>query len=162
MAGGPIFPTSVYLGGGSGNIFPNFYAGAGGNASPTDEGIGVVASLGADAAAQLRFPLPESLPSGTAKLRFLSLANATSGTAKWTVSDGVVAAGSSPSAATLTSETQSTLTWSAGNNDQYLETKVTLTPSMVANSMLVVAVTYNHTSWTLAQTLTQIVSLVWE
>lgn len=162
MAGGPVFPNSVYLGGASGNLFPNFYAGAGANAAPHDEGIGVVASLAADATAELRFHIPPSVPTGTAKLRLLALANATSGAAKFTVSDGQVAAGASPSGATLTAETQSTVTWAAGNNDQYLETKVTLTTSPTANDVLVVAVKFQTTGWTLAVASTWILSLIWE
>ena len=164
MAGGPIYPTSTYPADTSGRLFPNFYAGAGANAAPHDEGLGVKASLDADATWELRFPMPPSLPTGTAKLRVLSLANATSGTLKFTVQDGRCPAGSSPSAATLTSETQSSVTWSTGNNDQYLETKVTLTglSSLAANDMVIVALTFNTTGTTLAAVSTHLVSFIWE
>jgi hypothetical protein len=162
MAGGPVAPSSVYVGGASGNLFPNFYAGAGGNASPHDEGIGVVASLAADATVELRFPMPPSIPTGTLKLMCRALANATSGTAKFTVKDATVAGGASPSAATLTSETQSSVTWAAGDNDKYKDTKVTLSASPAANDTLVVAITFNTTGWTLAQILTMLVWVLWE
>lgn len=162
MAGGPIYHLAPYTADTAGNAFPNFYSGGGGNASPVDFGLGIAASLGADATWQLRFPMPASIPSGTLKLRLLQLANATSGTAKFTVKDGTVAAGSSPSAVSLTSETQSSVTWAAGENDKYKETKVTLTASPSANDMLVVAITFNTASWTLAQVLTTIATVIWE
>src|SRR5690242_5599855 len=126
MAGGPICPSSAYPADSAGRLFPNFYNGAGGNAAPHDEGLGVKASLDADATWELRFPMPPQIPTGTLKLRLLALANATSGNAKVTVQDGRCPAGSTPSAVTLTSETQVTITWAAGNNDDYLEAKVTL------------------------------------
>jgi len=162
MAGGPVTASSVYLGGGSGNIFPNFYAGGGGNASAHDEGIGVVASLGSDATAELRFPIPPTVPSGTMKLRCLALANATSGAAKFTPKDINVAAAASPSAATLTSEAQQTITWAVGDADKYKEVKLALTPTPAGNDMLVMAVTFNTSGWTLAQVGTFIFTLIWE
>jgi hypothetical protein len=162
MAGGPIYPTSAYPADSAGRLFPSFYAGAGGNATPHDEGLGVMASLSADATWELRFPMPPSIPTGTFKLRLLALANATSGVAKVTVKDGRCPAGSSPSAATLTSETQVTVTWSTGNNDEYLEAKVTLSTTPQANDMLVVALTFNVTGWTLAAASTWLASIIWE
>jgi hypothetical protein len=162
MSGGPLLPSSVYLGGAGGNLFPNFYAGAGGNAAPHDEGIGVVASLGADSTAELRFAVPPTVPSGTFKLRMLALANATSGAAKVTVKDGRAPAGASPSAAALTSETQQTVTWASGNADEYKETKLALTTVPQGNDMIVVAITFNTSGWTLAQISTWLFSLIWE
>jgi hypothetical protein len=162
MAGGPIYPSSAFPADSSGRLFPNFYAGGGGNAAPRDEGLGVKASLDADATWELRFPMPPSIPTGTLKLRLLALANATSGVAKVTVKDGRCPAGSSPSAATLTSETQSSITWTAA--DVYNEVKVSLTGvgSLAGNDMLVVALTFNTTSWTLAQVSTWLASIIWE
>lgn len=163
MAGGPISPISAYPADTSGRLFPFFYSGAGGNASPHDEGLGVKASLDADATWELRFPMPPVIPSGTLKLRILSLANSNSNAAKFTVSDGLCAAGSSPSAASLTSESQSTVTWSSGDADKYKETKVTLTgASPAGNEMLVVAIKFQTSGWTLAQPMCNIVTVIWE
>lgn len=168
MAGGAIFPSSSYISDTAGRLFPNFYAGAGGNASSHDLGFGVKASLDADATLELRFPVPPSIPSGTLKLRILALANATSGAAKLTVSDGAAtpatspASSGNPSAATLTAETQTTITWTTSENDRYKEAKVTLTTSPAANDMLVVAVKFQTTGWTLAQVATFLFSLIWE
>lgn len=162
MAGGPISPSSAYPADTAGRLFPNFYAGGGGNAAPHDEGLGVKASLDADATWELRFPMPPTIPTGMLKLRGLHLANATSGTAKYTVNDANVAAGASPSAAALTSETQSSVTWAAGSNDKYQEIKTTLTATPAGNDTLVVAVTYNTTGWTLAAVLTSVFTILWE
>lgn len=163
--GGPIQPSSVYISDTAGRLFPNFHAGAGGNASPKDFGWGVMASLSADATLQLRFPMPPSIPGGILKLRMLALANATSGNAKVTVSSALVAAEESPSGATLAAESQNTVSWSTGDNDQYKETLVSLTPTGApaqANDMLAVAVTFNTTSWTLAQVSTWQFTVIWE
>lgn len=164
MAGGPILPSSLFPGDTSGRLFPSFYGGAGGNAAARDEGMGVMASLSANATWELRFLMPPAaaIPSGTMKLRLLALANASSGDAKVTVSDAVVAAGASPSAATLTAETQATLTWGASDNDKYKEAKITLSATPAGNDVLVVALTFNNTGWTLAQVSTWIASIIWE
>lgn len=162
MTAGPIAHYPPYTSDTAGNAFPNFYQGGGGNASPTDYGLGVAASLGADVTWQLRFPMPPTIPSGTLKLRCLQLANATSGTAKFTVKDGTCAAGASPSATALTSETQSSVTWAAGDADKYKETKVSLTAAPAGNDTLIIAITFNTTSWTLAQILTTIATIIWE
>lgn len=159
MAGGPILPSSAYPATG-GSTFPNFYAGGGTGGSPHDEGLGVAASLAADATWELRFLIPPTVPSGIAKLRLLALANATSGAAKVTVNDAVVAAGASPSAASLTAETQATLTWTAA--DVYVESKVTLTPTPSGNGIWVVNLVFNATGWTLAAVSTWVASLIWE
>src|SRR5579884_875466 len=124
-----IAPNSVYTSDTAGNLFPNFYTGAGGNAAATDYGWGLPASLGADVVLQLRYVMPPTIPAGTLKLRVDCLANASSGNALFTVSDGVVAAGASPSAVTLSGETQTTLTWGASDADKYKEAKIPLTHS---------------------------------
>lgn len=164
MAGGPILPNSLFPGDATGRLFPSFYGGAGGNAAARDEGMGVMASLTANATWELRFLLPPAaaIPSGTMKLRLLALANAAAGDAKVTVSDAVVAAGASPSAAALTAETQATVTWGAGDNDKYKEAKIPLTAVPVGNDILVVAIQFNNTGWTLAQVSTWIASIIWE
>jgi hypothetical protein len=168
MAGGPIYPSSVYHADTAGRTFPNYYAGAGGNAAAHDLGIGVKASLDADATVEFRFPLPPALPTGTLKLRILALANATSGVAKLTVSDGTATPAASPgsagnpSAVTLAGESQTTITWAASENDRYKDSKVTLATVPAANDVLVVAVKFQSSGWTLAQVATFLLSLIWE
>ena len=161
MAGGPILPSSVYLGGASGNLYPNFYIPATNtNGAGALEGIGVVASLGSDATAVLQFNMPEAIPSGTLKLRLLAMANATSGVAKLTVKDKNAAAGASLGTTTLNSETQTSQTWATA--DILVENKVTLTSTPSANDILTVAIVFNTSSWTLAAASTWQASIVWE
>lgn len=161
MAGGPLLPSSVYLGGASGNLSATVYVPATNtNAAGAIEGIGVVASLGADAAAVLQFNMPETIPSGTLKLRCLAMANATSGVAKLTVKDKNVAAGASLGTSTLNSETQLSQTWATA--DILVENKITLTSAPTANDILTVVATFNTTSWTLAAASVWQFSIVWE
>jgi hypothetical protein len=161
MANGPILASSIYLGGASGNLFPNFYVPATNtNAAGAIEGVGVVASLAADASAVLQFNMPESLPSGTLKLRILSMANATSGVMKLTIKDKNVAAGSSLGTSSLNTETQVSQTWATA--DILVENKVTLTTSPSANDIVTVLATFNTASWSLAAVSTHQFSLVWE
>jgi len=161
VSGGPVLPSSIYLGGASGNLFPNFYIPATNtNTAGTLEGVGVVASLAADAPAVLQFNMPESIPTGTLKLRVLAMANATSGVAKLTVSDGATSAGSNIGATTLTAETQLSQTWATA--DILVENKITLTTAPTANQILTVLATFNTTGWTLAATSAWQFSVVWE
>jgi len=72
MAGGPMFPSSIYLGGASGNLSSTiFVPSTNTNAAGAIEGIGVIGSLGSDSTAVLQFNLPETIPTGTCKLRTL-------------------------------------------------------------------------------------------
>jgi hypothetical protein len=161
MSGGPILPSSVYLGAASGNLYPNFYVSATNtNSASAIEGIGVVASLGADATATMQFNMPESIPSGTFKLRVLAWANATSGVAKLTVSDAATSAGSNIGGTTLTAETQLSQTWATA--DIIVENKITLTTSPTANQIVTIKAVFNTASWTLAAASTWQFSLVWE
>ena len=158
---GPILPSSIYLGGASGNLFPNFYIPATNtNGAGALEGIGVVASLTADAPAVMQFNMPEVMPVGTLKLRILAMANATSGVAKLTVSDKNVAAGASLGTSTLTAETQLSQTWATA--DILVENKITLTSAPNANDILTVLANFNTASWTLAAVSTWQFSIVWE
>jgi hypothetical protein len=161
MAGGPILPQSAYPVT-SGRVFPNIHVGAGAN-SKHDEGLGVEASVGADSIWRLRFQMPPTLPTGTGKLRLLMLANATSGVARINPKWASVAAGEDPSSATLNAETVQAVTWAAGDNDDYKELKVTLdADTLVGGEVVVMDLTFETASWTLAQVLTVIPSIIWE
>ena len=161
MAGGPIFPHSAYPAT-AGRVFPNFHVGAGAN-SKHDEGLGVEASVGADSTWRLRFQMPPTLPSGTGKLRLLALANATSGAAKVNPKWVSVAVEEDPSSATPVAETTQTVTWAAGDNDQYKELKVTLdADTLVASEEVVMELVFETASWTLTAVSTWIVSMIWE
>lgn len=161
MAGGPIFPNSIFPVT-AGRVFPNFHVGAGSN-SKQDEGLGVEASVGADATWRLRFLMPPSLPTGTGKLRLLALANATAGNAKVNPKWASVAPEEDPSSATLQAEGTQTVSWSTGDNDQYKELKVTLdADTLVASEVVVMDLVFETSSWTLAQVSTWIPSIIFE
>jgi hypothetical protein len=161
MAGGPIFPSSA-IPVTADRVFVNVHVGAGAN-SKHDEGLGVQASVGADSIWRLRFHMPPSLPSGTGKLRLIALANATSGAAKVNPKWASVAMEESPSGATLNAEGVSTLTWAAGDNDQYKELKVTLdADTLVASEIVAMDLTFETASWTLAVISTWNASIIWE
>lgn len=161
MAGGPLFPQSAYPATAN-RTFYNVHVGAGAS-SKHDEGLGVEASVGADTTWRLRFQMPPSLPTGTCKLRLLALANATTGNAKVNPKWASVAPEEDPSSATLNAETTSTLSWGAGDNDQYKELKVTLdADTPVASEVVVMDLVFETSSWTLAQVSTWIASVIWE
>jgi hypothetical protein len=163
MSGGPLLPSSVYFGGASGKLYPAFYIPATNtNNAGAIEGIGVIASLGSDAAVVLQFNMPESIPSGTAKLRALAWANATSGTAKVTPTDGVSSPGSNIGAAGLNGETPSQISQTWTTADVIVENKLALGSSPTANQILTVLVTFNATGWTLAAISVWAFSIVWE
>ena len=164
MAGGPILPSSIYLGGASGNLSPTFYISSAGIGTTWGagafEGIGVVASLAADATAVLQYNLPESIPSGTCKLRVLALANAASGTAVLVVGDGQTAVGSNIASATITAEATYSTAWTAADN--LVEVKITMSTSPTANNIFTVHAGFKTSSWSLAQSSVWQFSLVWE
>lgn len=163
MAGGPLLPISAFPGDTTGRLYPFYYNGAGANASPRDGGFGVKASLDADSTWMFRYAVPAgAVPTGVLKLRVLALANATSGVANFQVKDGTCPAGTSPSGVTMTSEAGSSITWAAGDNDKYKEVKVTLTAAPAANDMLVIAITFQTSGWTLAQQACFIPTIIWE
>ena len=164
MAGGPILPSSIYVGGAAGTLSVNYYIPTTNtNTAGAIEGIYVAASgFAADAPAVLQFNLPEVLPSGTLKLRLLFWANASTGNAIYTVADAGTAPASNIGATTLTTDASAaSVTRSAVDTAQ--EIKVTLTGAgQTANNIYTVLLTFNHTSFTLAVTSVWQASLVWE
>lgn len=161
MAGGPIFSNSA-VPVTADRVFPNIHVGGGAN-SQHDQGLGVEASVGADATWRLRFQMPPGLPSGTGKLRLLALANATTGVAKVNPKWASVAVEEDASSATLNAEGTSTVTWSTGDEDVYKELKVDLdADTLVASEMVVMDLVYETTDFTLAQVSTWIPSIIFE
>lgn len=161
MAGGPLLPSSIYVGGASGNLSPTiFISSTDTNAASAIEGIGCVASLASTAPGVLQFNLPESIPSGTMKLRALAWAQATAGVGVIQPSDGQTAVGSNIAATALTGDATISLTWTTGS--VIMEQKVNLSTTPTANNILTVLLNFTSSSWTLAQTSVWQFSLVWE
>jgi hypothetical protein len=163
MAGGPLLPSSVYVGGASGNLSPQFYIPATNtNNAGAMEGIAAVASLASTVSAVLQFNLPEVIPTGVLKCRHLAWANATAGNAVITLNDGQTAVGANIGATTLSAETQYTKTWTTA--DVIVEQKTNLTTVPTANGILTLRVDFIGAGavWTLAQQSVHQFSLVWE
>ena len=162
MSGGPVFPHSAYPAT-TGRVFPNIHTGAGAS-SKHEEGLGVEASVGADSIWRLRFRMPPTtLPTGTCKLDLWALANATTGNAKVNAKWVSVANNEDPSSATLVAEGTSTLSWAGGGNDKYTNLKVTLdADTPVAGETIVMDLTFETASWTLAVVSTWQASVIWE
>lgn len=133
-----------------------------GISSAHEEGLGIVASISSDATWRLRFWMPPTLPSGTAKLKVWGLADAVAGTMQirpWWAS---VAAGEDPSSATLNDEGATTLTWAADQDDTYKEAKITLdADTIVAGEMVIMDLVFEAAS-TLAVPSAYHVAIIWE
>lgn len=173
MAGGPILPFSA-VPVTAANLFPNIHVSAGANFKRL-EGLGVVASLGADSVWALAFRMPPTLPTGTGKLRLLVQANATSGVARVNPKWASCAVGEDPAGLTLNAETVTpdsvsgaagsgdTITWGTGDNDQIIEAKWTLNAdTLVASELVVMHLTFETSSWTLAAISTWYPAIIWE
>lgn len=160
MAGGPLFPFSAIPVTAT-RVFPNVHQG--GTNSRREEGMGVQASVGANATWALRFEMPQELPTGTAKLRLLALAAATSGAAKVNPTWASVAVEESPDTVTLNAEGTQTVTWGTGDTDQYKELLVTLdADTVVADEIIAMNLVFETSSWTLAVVSTWQASIIWE
>jgi hypothetical protein len=158
MAGGPLFPHSAYPVT-SGRVFPNVHAAT----SAHCEGLGVEASVGADSIWRLWFQMPGTLPSGTGKLLLRALANATSGNAKVNPKWKSFAVEETVSSPSLNAETVQTVTWGASDNDQFKEIKLNLdADTLVGGEQVIMDLTFETSSWTLAQVSTWVASIIWE
>lgn len=146
-------PMSMYLGAASGNLSATVYTPATNtNSAGYFEGIGVVSSLASSTnpySATLQFNLGSTSTSTSLVLRALAFANATSGTAKFTVNDGLTAPFGKVGTTSLTAETQSSVTWTTA--DSAMETLVTLATSPTSNGILTTRIDFNSTGgWSLA------------
>lgn len=161
MAGGPIFPFSTaYPSGGA--VYPGIHTGS--TNGRQWEGPRCVASLGSDAVLELAFQMPpSSLPSGTGKLRVLALADATSGNAVINPAWASLAVGEDYDTITLNAEGNTTITWSTGDDEELLESKITLdADTLVAGEVVVMQIAFVSASWTLAAVSTYAFSIIWE
>src|SRR5687768_10147997 len=163
MAGGPIYPSSA-VPDASGEVFPNVHVGATNGRRVAGLGVANGTVLTANRTWHLLFEMPPSaLPSGTGKLRLLALANATSGAAKINPTWGSCAVEENYDTVTLTAEGTQTVTWAAGDNDQFKELKVTLdADTLVASEIVVMNLIFEDSGFTLAVVSTYLASIIWE
>lgn len=174
MAGGPIFPFSVYPVTAD-QVFFNLHTCAGSNAKHF-YGLGYKASVSADGTWRMMFKMPPVLPSGTGKLILPMLANATAGIARLNPKWKSWAAGEDPSSAALNAEgvtpdsksgqagSGDTMEWGSGDNDQILVAKWILNAdTLVADEYVALDLVGETASWTLAQILTCLMPhIAWE
>ena len=174
MAGGPLLPSSIYVGGASGSltVFPYIGTTASGTGAQAVysamEGVQVVASLnavGADALAELQFNVPPTgaIPTGVLKLRLLAMSSASAGIAKLDIIDAVTSPGAAIGASNFTTEAGSpTISQTWATADVLVENKVALTAAPTAGQILTVILAFRFTGWTLAQTSVWQPSIIWE
>lgn len=163
MAGGPIFPSSSFPLT-NGIVFPNFHIGAGSGVKHF-EGLGVAdaTTIIADSTWELTFQMPPALPTGTAKLRVWSVANAVTGVLKINPKWASVAPEEDYSSASLNAEGTGTITWASGDADVIKETLITLdADTIVVSELIVMDFVIEDTSTTLAVNSTHQISIIWE
>ena len=143
------------------DTFPTIFAGAGSVGDDT-EMMGVITNLGADSIWRLVFEMPQVLPTGTATLRLLARALATSGAAKVNPKWKSVATGEDPATGALNAETVQTLTWTGSDSDDYLEIQVTLNAdTVVADEIIHMDLVFETASWGLAADSGWLASIIW-
>jgi hypothetical protein len=130
------------------------------------EGIGVMASLDADAEIHLFFRVPGGLPTGTAKLSLVTLGYTDSGNLifnpKWksvALEENIDLAASS-----LNAEGSTTQTRTGGSDDHQLkEVKIVLdADTIVAGEYILMRLVLESASWTYAGRAIIIPSIIWE
>lgn len=162
MATGPLFPYSIVFSTSS-KTFPRVHVGN--TNAKQQEGLGVMASVDADATVELRWQIPPALPTGQAKLIIRALANATSGVAKVNPKWKSVAVEETTDVATgsLNAEGTQTITWAAGDIDVIKEVIIDLdADTLVFDEDIIMELVFETTDWTLAQVSTWTISIIWE
>ena len=145
------FPLSLPRAYNTANIFHAPRIG-GTNSRPFMPQWGIVASLGANVDVHAVWKV-QTAPSATLKLALYGLANATTGVAKFNLSWAAANVGENFDTVSLTAEGTTTITWSTGNNDDVLETKITMDAATAptAGQLLFLQMRFETASWTLAQ-----------
>ena len=149
MAGGPIFPNIEPYPVNSGLVFPQIHE------TNTNTrhypGLGVIASLGSNATWEVRWRIPETLPTGTSNLRLTAVANGT-GNAQVNPTWNRIPAGSTLDIASLTAEGTTAIAITPEN--QVVTDIVLDAHTLVAGDLVVMDLVLESTGWTLAAPLT--------
>lgn len=130
------------------------------------EGMGVMASLDADAELHYIFHVPTPLPSGTAKLEVLAMtSDVASGDAKFNPKWKSIAVGEDfdLAAASLYAEGTQTFTWLTNEGHLFKRSKVTLDADTVtADEFIALRLVLETTNWSLDTRSLWLASVVWE
>jgi hypothetical protein len=160
MAGGPLFPNSCHPV--STGAFWCTFISTSAN-SQHEEGLGVGASLAANTTWRMRFQLPPALPTGTMKLRVLSLSSAVTGALRMDTTWNRCPVSAVPGGVGLNNEGSAVITWAAGDNCKYLQTKVTLdATAAVASDIVVMDLVFLTSGNTQAAISVHQPSIIWE
>lgn len=131
-----------------------------------DIALGVTAISGTSGTWDLRWKIPETIPSGQAKIRLWSIADATSGAAKVNPSWHIFDPGSEgPNHDNGAAEGVTTVTWGGGEDHIYKETKIDLDAYSWTGEdgkVLAMELLFDHSGWTLAVKSVWIPYLIWE
>ena len=163
MAGGPVFPLSGFPVT-AGDAFEFVVDGIGTTEDRTIMyGIGNATKITGDVTMwHLVFRMPESLPTGTAKLRITTRANATTGVIGLNVSWVSVAGTESPDDATMNDELSVDITTSA-TADGYKETLLTLdADTIVAGEFVHMLIDTDDSAHTIAADVGLLFEIIWE
>jgi hypothetical protein len=160
MAGGPLYPFSIAYDS-NGELTPGYFIGS--TNSRQRWGVNCIASLATDRIIELFFHMPPSaLPSGTCKLVWEPMADAVSGTIVINPAWVSVAVGEDFDTATLNAEGNTTTTWSTGDDEEWLQSKITLdADTPVAGEIIYMQITFDDTS-SLAVVSNHAFSIIWE
>lgn len=130
------------------------------------EGLGVVGSLDVDAELHYVFHIPQSLPSGTAKLEVLVMGNPTvGGDVKFNPYWKSVPIDETIdlSLGSLNAEGTQTFTWEPGDNDVFQRVKIALdADTVVADEFVVLRLVMETASWTLDYRTVWLPAIIWE
>jgi hypothetical protein len=130
------------------------------------EGVGVMASLDADAEIHYVFRVPGGLPTGTAKLEVTGFSYDANGDAKlnpkW--ASKAYEEDLDLAASSLNAEGTQTMTWATGSDaHQFKQLKVTLdADTIVAGEFIVLRLALETSGWTMNQRAIFNVSIIWE
>jgi hypothetical protein len=164
MAFGPLPPISVVVTGNSGRAYGDIYDGGSSTGVRYQSGIGIAASIASNTDVGLIWEMPwGTLPSGTCTLKLWARANAAANSAKVNPAWIMSAAGDNPAAQTLTAEGTQTLTWAAGDANEFKLLSLALDANTVeASKFLTMRLRFETASWTLAVKSLWIPRIVWE
>jgi hypothetical protein len=162
MSGGPIGPCSAAPDA-TGFVFPRIHLGATNSRRVAGLGVTDATTMTANATWFLVFELPPTLPSGTCKLRLLALANATANAAKVNPTWLSIAPEETYDTVSLLPEGTQTITWAAGDADQFKELKVILdADTPVAGELIFMSLIFEDSGYTLAVASTWLASIIFE
>jgi len=163
MAGGPLHWTTAYPV--TADIAaPLIYNGAGATEDREKMlGLADATTVTADVIVwHLKFEMYQVIPTGTAKLRIITRANATSGTIGLNIQTMSITGSESPDDGTRTDEASADIT-TPGTADQNKETLHTLTAgNVVADEFLHVYIEVDDTAHNIAADTGMAISVIWE